>query len=276
MKQASELQEKDHVSYSQLPSFMVADITARLSTLPQLSLPTKHYTLVSRSSINTQLSYHQSFSGEYIWWWISYLLSLKYLIKILYVRLNMLHRSGTCYTGPVTRHDLLLSLVNNEFVWKNVFMIILPSTKSNKSTLDALDATFYSLDQNVGEDITKLNSDVNLIQETYVTSINDVFTYVAFGLNLVNSFALLSAICRSRCYQFSSVARHRLNGVVSESVDIPFENFPACEDCSRPRCPSTWATAVFVVEWSRSITTWSLLFCRQSQCRRYAGPFRAT
>ena len=24
--------------------------------------------------------------------------------------------SGTCYTGPVTRHDLVLSLVNNEFV----------------------------------------------------------------------------------------------------------------------------------------------------------------
>ena len=118
-------------------------------------------------------------------------------------------------------------------------MIILPSTKLNKSTLDALDATFYSLDQNVGEDITKLNSDVNLIQETYVKSINDVLTYVAFGLNLVNSFALLSAICRSRCYHFSSMARHRLNEVVSESVDIPFENFPACEDCSRPRCLST-------------------------------------
>lgn len=57
-------------------------------------------------------------------------------------------------------------------------MIIVPSTKFNKSTLDALDATFHSLDQNVSEDLTKLNSDVNLIPETYVTSIiiNDVLT----------------------------------------------------------------------------------------------------
>lgn len=41
IKQASELQERDLVSYSQLPNFMVADIAARLSTLSQLSLPTK-------------------------------------------------------------------------------------------------------------------------------------------------------------------------------------------------------------------------------------------
>ena len=41
IKQASELQERDLVSYSHLPNFMVADITARLSTLPQLSVTTK-------------------------------------------------------------------------------------------------------------------------------------------------------------------------------------------------------------------------------------------
>ena len=41
MKKDSEFQEKDLVSYSQLPNCIVADITARPTTLLQLSLPTK-------------------------------------------------------------------------------------------------------------------------------------------------------------------------------------------------------------------------------------------
>ena len=114
-----------------------------------------------------------------------------------------------------------------------------PSTKFNKTTLDALDATFHSLDQSLGKDLTKLKSDVNLIQETYVTSINDVFTYVALCLSLMNLFALLLAIGCPRCHHLSCTARRKPNEVISESADIRLENFPTCEDCSRPHCPST-------------------------------------
>ena len=49
--------------------------------------------------------------------------------------------------------------------------IIRPSNKFNKSTLDALDETSHSLEQNVGKDLTKLNSDVNLIQETHMSQV---------------------------------------------------------------------------------------------------------
>lgn len=142
--------------------------------------------------------------------------------------------------------------------------IIRSSNKFNKSTLDALDETSHSLEQNVGKDLTKLNSDVNLMQETHVTSINMfLLTFPAFCLGLVNSFALFLASCGPRSYHFSdfSCTAHRQpNEVVSESADIPLENFPTYEDCSRPRCPSTWATAVFLVERAHFITTRYLLF----------------
>ena len=45
----------------------------------------------------------------------------------------------------------------------------------------------------------------------------------------------------------------------SESADIPLENFPTCEDCSQPRCPSTWATAVFVVERAHFYTFYNYM-----------------
>lgn len=82
--------------------------------------------------------------------------------------------------------------------------IIRSSNKFNKSTLDALDETSHSLEQNVGKDLTKLNSDVNLMQETHVTSINMfLLTFPAFCLGLVNSFALFLASCGPRSYHFS-------------------------------------------------------------------------
>ena len=99
---------------------------------------------------------------------------------------------------------------------------------------------------------------------TYVTSINMfLLTFPTFCLGLVNSFALFLTSCGPRSYHFSDfscTARRQPNEVVSESADIPLENFPTYEDCSRPRCPSTWATAVFLVERAHFITTRSLLF----------------
>ena len=93
--------------------------------------------------------------------------------------------------------SLGMMLMHESIIW-------LTSTKFNKSTLGALDATFHSLEQNVGKDLTKLNSHVNLIQETYVASINDVLTYVAFFL----------AICRPRYHDFTCMAHHQLYEVV--------------------------------------------------------------
>lgn len=47
IKQSSELQTKELIGYSNFPSFMAADITALLSTLPSLAWTKKDCTLVS-------------------------------------------------------------------------------------------------------------------------------------------------------------------------------------------------------------------------------------
>ena len=124
IKQASELQNRELVGYSSFPGFMIADITARLSRLPSLALTTKALTtgfplfiepLVDFSFPKPdQLSLNILFTvpevpNENSFCTLEYVTPIKYNI------------SGTCYTGPITRHDLaLVTCPNNRFLLPTV------------------------------------------------------------------------------------------------------------------------------------------------------------
>ena len=107
-----------------------------------------------------------------------------------------------------------------------------------------------------------------------------LLTFPAFCLGLVNSFALFLASCGPRSYHFSDfscTARRQPNEVVSESADIPLENFPTYEDCTESAtlsvdlsdCSLSCGACPF---YNYAIVT----FRRQSLRRRDAGPFSTT
>ena len=61
----------------------------------------------------------------------------------------------------------------------------------DNSTLVSLDNTYDIFDHTLTQRITKLKVDINRLQPTSTTSVNDVFTYLAFTFTLINFFDVL-------------------------------------------------------------------------------------
>ena len=135
--QTSDLQNKELFSYSKIPGFMAADTDARLSTLPSLALtnrgldtgfplliePMVDFSFPDRDKLFLNILFSvPEVPDENSFCTIEYVTPIKYSV------------SGTCYTGPITRHDLPL---NNRF--------LLPTASLDKCFHD--DSTYLSPQQ---------------------------------------------------------------------------------------------------------------------------------
>ena len=72
--------------------------------------------------------------------------------------------------------------------------------------LQSVDKTYNSLDHDLTLRLAKFNQDANNLEVTDTTTLNDIFTYIAFAFTLINFIALL-VLC-GRLRQLSSVPRH--------------------------------------------------------------------
>ena len=386
LHQASQLQNKELVGYSSFPGFMTADIRARLSTLPFLALTTKGFNsgfpLLIEPMVDCSFSDSKNFVLN-ILFTVPEIPDENSFCTLEYVTPIKYNVSGTCYTGPITRHDLalvtcpdsrfllpttslskcfhddstylcpqqVLALVNTTswlgMPWtpasklpflrthkkaadccdlndlyhlggryylsansrtltitkgKNVSDIALsplmiyhfpcdvkfpdqrtglgncpkrltvdipiftdstiryvpwedimddtiltlhleslkipPVTPVNKSTLDSLDKTFQSLDQNFDEQLDQLSSDISLIKETTTTTINDILTYLAFTMALANLCLLIFFRCHSLFRRSPGTARLPAKIISTNPEQIELNSLPKYEDCHRPRCSS--------------------------------------
>lgn len=113
-----------------------------------------------------------------------------------------------------------------------------PVTPVNKSTLESLDKTFQSLDQNFDEQLDQLSSDISLIKETTTPTINDILTYLAFTMALANLYLLIFFRCHSRFRRSPGTARLPAKIISTNPEQIELDSLPKCEDCHRPRCSS--------------------------------------
>lgn len=141
LHQASRLHNKELVGYSSFPGFMTADIGARLSTLPSLALTTKGLNSGFPLLIEPMVDYSFPDSKHFV---LNILFTvpeipdensfstLEYVTPIKY------NVSGTCYTGPITRHDLtLVTCPDSRF--------LLPTTSLGKCFHD--ESTYLCLQQ---------------------------------------------------------------------------------------------------------------------------------
>ena len=88
----------------------------------------------------------------------------------------------------------------------------------DNSTLQSLDKTYNSLDRDLTLCLAKFNHDVNNLEVTDTTTLNDIFTYIAFAFTVLNFIALL-VLC-GRLRQLSSAPRDR----PQVSVAIPLSS----------------------------------------------------
>ena len=116
---------------------------------------------------------------------------------------------------------------------------IKPLQSFNKSTLDALDKTLKSLDQNVDRDLDKFDSDISEIQETSTTTTNDILTYFAFAMGFLNFCLFIFLACRAQCSSpLYTVPRPTSTSATAAPEIIALEELPKCKDCHRPRVSS--------------------------------------
>ena len=110
-----------------------------------------------------------------------------------------------------------------------------PPSTFNRSTLDSLDKTFQTLDGHLDYKLDKIRQDINHIQETSTTSLNDALTYAAFGLALLNTMCFCFLFCRfvrSRSSNATQNSTSTTKTLVATTQDfIP----PQCEHCHKPR-----------------------------------------
>ena len=111
-----------------------------------------------------------------------------------------------------------------------------PPSTFNRSTLDSLDKTFQTLDGHLDYKLDKIRQDINQIQETSTTSLNDALTYAAFGLALLNTVWLCFFLCRFARPRYSSATQNSAS-TTKGLVYTTTPNFtpPQCEHCHKPR-----------------------------------------
>ena len=71
-----------------------------------------------------------------------------------------------------------------------------PPSSFNQSTLDSLDQTFHHHDDLLTQALARVKEDIQQIQETSSTTLNDVLTYVAFALAFFNTICFCVFFCR--------------------------------------------------------------------------------
>ena len=142
-------------------------------------------------------------------------------LSIIHIPCNMSFHSqrtglGTC---PSTLRFSIPLFQNSHFSyipWQDVsspkFTLAVPDIPIPKdfnldnSTLQSLDQTYSSLDRDLTLRLAKFNRDVDNLEVTDTTTLNDIFTYIAFSFTVLNFIALLILFGRLR--QLSPVPRH--------------------------------------------------------------------
>ena len=74
-------------------------------------------------------------------------------------------------------------------------LAIPPPTTLNKTVRDALDQLYRTLDQKLTHQINKADHEIDSIQEVSETSLTEILTYVALGLSIMNTIAVLTIFC---------------------------------------------------------------------------------
>lgn len=133
---------------------------------------------------------------------------------------------GTC---PSTLRFSVPLFQNSHFSyvpWQDVaspkFTLAIPDIPIPKdftldnSTLQSLDRTYNSLDRDLTLRLAKFNHDVDNLEVTNTTTLNDIFTYTAFAFTVLNFIALLVLFGRLR--QLSSAPQH--NPQVSVAIPL--------------------------------------------------------
>ena len=69
-------------------------------------------------------------------------------------------------------------------------MKITPAETFTKSLLNAIDELYKTLDKQLSVQIKTAGDDIESITEAYETTLNDILTYVAFGLSILNTAVL--------------------------------------------------------------------------------------
>lgn len=104
-----------------------------------------------------------------------------------------------------------------------------PPLLFNSSITKALDNTFASLDGQLGTTLLKIRDDISKIQETSTTTLNDILTYIAFTLAILNIILIVLILVAAR----HVLRTIRLNK--SEEKHLPHDTqvvLTRCQDCN--------------------------------------------
>lgn len=140
-----------------------------------------------------------------------------------------LRNSDSCsHTDPYQLHSLDESILDLHYQ----SLQIPPPSKFNRSTLDSLYKTVQYLDGHLDRKITQVKQDIQQIQETSSSTLNDVLTYAAFALALCNSVCFYVICCHSARTRRSSATHSRTKTLVATRQELVS---PQCDNCHRPR-----------------------------------------
>ena len=181
-----------------------------------------------------------------LWWFIIFLATSNFLIngQALVIVLSvwlLIFQFLLTLLSVMCLGRISWMIQSQHFIWSHWKF---PVTPFNKSTLDSLDKTFQSLDQNFDEQLDQFSSDISLIKETTTTTTNDILTYLAFTMALANLCLLIFFRCHFRFRRPPGTARLPAKIISTNPEQIELDSLPKCEDCHRPRCSSVWNSSV--------------------------------